>query len=295
MSTIKSYSVGNGDMYYIDHNTDNFSIIDCCLGDDNDKDAILEEVSALRKQNGITRFISTHPDEDHIRGLELLDKKIKILNFYCVKNSATKPEQTDSFDKYCELRDSEKAFLIYKGCTRRWMNLKSEERGQAGINILWPKTDNEDFKAALDAAGGGESANNISAVIKYSVNGGVTALWMGDLETEFMEAVEADFDLPAVDILFAPHHGRESGRIPDSMLAKMNPKIIVVGEAPSDHLHYYPDYNTITQNTAGDIVFECRTGKVHVFTSNEYEVDFLDNESWSLEGYHYVGTLNLGE
>ena len=34
MSTVKSYSVGNGDMFYINHNSDNFTIIDCCLPDD---------------------------------------------------------------------------------------------------------------------------------------------------------------------------------------------------------------------------------------------------------------------
>jgi len=31
MSIIKSFAVGNGDMFYIKHNSDNFSIIDCYL------------------------------------------------------------------------------------------------------------------------------------------------------------------------------------------------------------------------------------------------------------------------
>lgn len=31
MSVIKSFSVGNGDMFYIKHDTDNFTIIDCNL------------------------------------------------------------------------------------------------------------------------------------------------------------------------------------------------------------------------------------------------------------------------
>lgn len=44
-------------------------------------------------------------------------------NFYCVKNNATKEEETSGFKKYCELRDSEKkAFHIYKDCSRKWMN-----------------------------------------------------------------------------------------------------------------------------------------------------------------------------
>lgn len=292
MSQIRSYSVGEGDMFYINHGSDNFTIIDCCLDDDTGEH-ILAQVSALAKKKGIKRFISTHPDEDHLKGLIALDKKIGIVNFYCVKNAATKSDQSDDFIKYREFRDSEKAFHIFKGCNRKWMNQSDEVRKTSGIQILWPNTANEDFKNALKDAADGKSPNNISAVIKYSLEGEATFLWMGDLETTFMEAIEADIELPKVDILFAPHHGRDSGRVPDSMLKKMQPKVIIVGEAPSEYLHYYPDYNTITQNSAGDIHFECNEGKVHIFTSNDYEVDFLDDENWSLNGFHYIGTLNL--
>ena len=34
MSIIKSFSAGNGDMFYINHNSDNFTTIDCCYEDD---------------------------------------------------------------------------------------------------------------------------------------------------------------------------------------------------------------------------------------------------------------------
>lgn len=293
MSIIKSFAVGNGDMFYIDHGSDNFTMIDCCLNDDNAV-RILTEIKIRRTKKGIARFISTHPDEDHVRGLEFLEKVIGIENFYCVKNAATKDIETDSFNKYCELRDDpKKAFYIYKGCSRKWMNANDAERGSSGISILWPDVNNADFKAELEEVKEGFSPNNISAVIKYSINDGATLLWMGDLETYFMEAVEADLALPSVDILFAPHHGRDSGKIPASMLQKMAPKIIVVGEAPSQHLHYYPGYNTITQNRAGDIVFSCEGSKVHIFTSEEYDVDFLDYENMTFGDMNYLGTLNL--
>jgi len=294
MSIIKSYCVRNGDMFHIEHGSDNFTIIDCCLSDDNEEE-ILDEVASISSRKGITRFISTHPDDDHIRGLELLDDRIGVLNFYCVRNSVTKEDETDSFTRYCELRDFEKrAFYIKKDCSRKWMNQEGDGRGSSGINILWPNTDNEEFKEALAETQDGGTPNNMSAIIKYQLNGGVTALWMGDLETAFMEAIEDELDLPKVDLLFAPHHGRESGRIPTSMLEKMSPKIIIVGEAPSEHLHYYPGYNTITQNCAGDILFECEEGAVHIFTSNAYDVDYLDDQGRTRTGYWYLGTLAVG-
>ena len=43
MSIIKSFSVGNGDMFYIRHNADSFSIIDCCM-DEHSREGILREL-----------------------------------------------------------------------------------------------------------------------------------------------------------------------------------------------------------------------------------------------------------
>ena len=93
-------------------------------------------------------------------------------------------------------------------------------------------------------------------------------MWTGDFETDFMEKIEDEIDWPEVDILFAPHHGRDSGKIPESILANLNPKLIVVGEAPSRYLNYYPGYDTITQNAAGDITFDCVSGYAHVYVSD---------------------------
>ena len=88
-------------------------------------------------------------------------------------------------------------------------------------------------------------------MIRYSVEGGGSYLWMGDLETDFMKNIEDDLELPKSKILFAPHHGRKSGRVPKSILDDINPEIIVIGEADSGDLDYYQGYETITQNSAG--------------------------------------------
>ncbi|MHB1316331.1 MAG: hypothetical protein ACYCZW_00555 [Minisyncoccota bacterium] len=73
----------------------------------------------------------------------------------------------------------------------------------------------------------------------------------------------------------------------------LKPKIIIIGEAPSRHLNYYGGYNTITQNSAGDIIFECSEKRVDIFVSEiEYSVDFLHYDYRDGEGY-YLGTLVL--
>jgi len=294
MSKVKSFNVDTGDTFYINHNSDNFTVIDCNLLDDR-KDEIVNEIISESEGKGIRRFISTHPDEDHFHGIEYLDKNQEIINFYCVQNSAVKSNETDSFKKYCDLRDSQKkAFYLYKGCSRRWMNITDNERGSAGINILWPVTTNSEFKAALEECNNGNSPNNISPIISYGIDDGVRILWFGDLEHDFMERIQDDYSMPEADIIFAPHHGRLSGAVPQKWLEQINPQIIIIGAAPSSELKYFNDYNTITQNSANDITLICEGNQVHVYSSNEnYEMrDYLENKNKPAitDGY-YIGTL----
>ncbi|HFF9836377.1 MBL fold metallo-hydrolase [Serratia marcescens] len=294
MSLIKSFSVGNGDMFYIRHNTDNFTIIDCHINRDN-AESIIADIKKQAADKGISRFISTHPDEDHFGGIELLDAAFKIYNFYVVKNKAIKAEETVSFKKYCELRDGDKAFYISKNCKRKWMNLSDEARKSAGLSILWPKIDNPHFTDALNASERGESYNNISAVVRYKLNDGASVMWLGDLETEFMENIVDDIELQETTVVFASHHGRDSGKIPNSWLDKIKPKVIIIGEAPSRHLHYYTGYKTITQNRAGDVTMECVGRKVHFYVSCEnYQNDKFDNEyADNVELGRYIGSVNI--
>ena len=294
MSIIKLFSVGNGDMFYIEHSSDSFSIIDCCM-DDNNKEAITAEIKKKSSKKGIVRFISTHPDEDHLQGLKYLDNQLGIVNFYCVKNNAVKDDETEDFKHYCTLRDGDHAYYVSQGCSRKWMNVGDDERGSAGINFKWPDTSNSDFKEALSAVAEGTDFNNISPIFTYSVENGIVAMWMGDMEHDFLEKIKDQVVWPKVDVLFAPHHGRDSGKVSDDVLKKLSPHIIVIGEAPSKYLNYYPGYNTITQNSAGDIVFDCSGDKVHVYVSKEnysYDTSFLDDEGVENSVYGtYLGSF----
>lgn len=301
MSIIKSFSVGNGDMFYIRHNADSFSIIDCCLNEEN-KATILKELKNQSRDKTVKRFISTHPDDDHIRGLEYLSREMPMENFYCVRNATTKKYETIDFKRYCLLKESRGVFYLEKGCRRYWMNMYSDEMGSAGITLLWPITSNVDYKRALLEAAYGGNPNNISPIIQYSLKSGVKVLWMGDLGTEFMESIKRCLSLPKIDILFAPHHGRRSGRVPRSWLNILDPKIVVIGEGPSEHLDYYSSYNTIKQNSSGSLLFDCGINSVHVYVENpNYEEKFLCNLAHRQQylttkcGLFYVGTLFLQE
>lgn len=116
------------------------------------------------------------------------------------------------------------------------------------------------------------------------------------METEFLEKIIDSIELPETDILFAPHHGRDSGKILKYILDKMKPKIIIIGEGKSDYLNYYEGFNTITQNSAKNIVLKCTTGQIDIYTDDEFNNDFLDyekNRTVLSSGEQYRGTLNL--
>lgn len=267
MSKVKSFSVGNGDMFYINHNSDNFTIIDCCLTDEVKED-ILCEIESESSNKRIKRFISTHPDDDHIKGLVDYDNKFGIVNFYRVDNKASKSEtETNDFMRYKELRDdSKKSFALEKGCQRKWMNVSDDERKHSGLHCLWPITDNEKYKMALKITADGGSPNNISPAVEY-LTGKFSFLWMGDMETNMQEEFDNKVTNDHKTIVFAPHHGRKSGHIPSSLMDKLTPKLVIVGEALSDELDYYSGQNTITQNTAGDILFETNGDYLDIFVS----------------------------
>lgn len=298
MSKVKSLSVSNGDMFYIRHDSDNFTTIDCCLLADR-KDGILNEIKSESSSKGITRFISTHPDDDHITGLVDYDDTLTIVNFYRVDNNTTKKgAESDDFKRYKSLRDDcKKKFTLEKDCTRRWMNLSGDGRDHSGLYCLWPIKDNPKYKEALKVAADGGSPNNISPAIKYMENN-FSFLWMGDMETEMQEEFDKKVTNDHKTIVFAPHHGRKSGHIPSSLMTKLSPKLVVVGEAPSDELDYYSGYNTITQNTAGDILFEENGDYLDIFVSNSNynKTDGMttNKDHSTHSGMKYLGSVKEG-
>lgn len=80
----------------------------------------------------------------------------------------------------------------------------------------------------------------------------------------------------------------------------ITPSIVIVSNAPKEDLNYDDPDRTITQNTAGDVVFVNDGDSIHVYTQNEYKagpkclVRVLGKTDSVIYG-HYLGTLYLGK
>lgn len=268
MAIIKSYSVGNGDMFFIKDDAKNFTVIDCCLPEER-KNEILNDISLHKKDTKIYRFISTHPDNDHILNIKELFSKFSTANFYCTKNSIS--NETDNFKFYATLRDANKTCCLNKSLNRQYFNIPDKNYGSSNLYVWWPLDGHEKFKEFLGEAKTDLSSNSICPIIEYRYNDKLSVLWFGDLESKYTDQIKEHIIKCAESsrkyILFAPHHGRKTGKPCKEILDKINPILVIVGEGDSEAISYYDEFKRITQNRAKDITLEIKDSKIFVTCS----------------------------
>lgn len=310
MSIVKSFSFPKGeirgDTYYIKHGSDSFTVIDCYLlansdfSENNRQKEIIDEI-VNESKNRIRRFISTHPDHDHIAGIEELFRRWPTENFYAVSNDIPSDEDDASLSKYIELKKNHN-YAIKEGISRKWLNDGDDEHGSSGINFRWPVLTNATFQNALAKVKKGEEVNNICPVFTYTIKDGARYMWMGDLLTKMQEEYynACKKQIPKVDILFQPHHGRTTGAVPDDLLNAIDPQIIVIGNAPSKHIDYGDSRKTITQNTAGDLTFINEEDYIHIYSQNKVDnlpdnLEIISDRLWKnvYEPTYYCGSLKV--
>ena len=288
MSIIKSYSVGNWDMFTITHDSSNFTIIDCNLETQLLERRLVADIqaSSREKKPYVHRFISTHPDMDHLTWLKYLSEHFDISNFYCVDNSVSKVTENEDYKLYKSMRSWAKdwisTFHLYKNCSRKYKNQSWAECGSAWIYTLRPDRTNEFFLDELNKsnASSTHSPNNLSPIIYYR-EWDISAIRMWDMSTEYMNNIIDKVDIQECNILFAPHHWRATSKVPRIWLDKMNPEIVVIWEASSediwDSYTWYDSDRTITQNSAEDITFYLEWKNITIHNSNE---NYVANHKW---------------
>jgi beta-lactamase superfamily II metal-dependent hydrolase len=235
------------------------------------------------KERGIDkvwRFIATHPDMDHLDGIQAFFNAFAPDNFWDTDNNCEKEwgdgnnggfsEADWSF--YKKLRDGRptdnpKRLTLYAGDNGPFWN--RDENGNAGadgITVLAPT------RELVTNGNSCEEYNDSSYVLLYQTRSGNRILFAGDSHDATWEHILKNHgsDVKDIDVLIAPHHGRKSDRDWE-FLDVVNPMLTFFGNAPAEHLAYSAwknrDLGYITNNQAGSIILNAEVCPAEVYVT----------------------------
>jgi len=291
MVEIHFLNVGHGDCALIRHASNRITMIDINNGTELDQDSAKElneyyprsivypweigltETALLRKRGydieltnpieylkenypgkGLFRYIQSHPELDHMRGLVGLRKeKISIANFWDTdhdrKPKLVTQSDEDEWKEYQRLRDGKHEITVLQLYQNASGVYYSED--PAGIHpgdgweILSPTL------AIAEAAKESENWNNLSYVLRFT-HKNISIIFAGDAEQDVWDALVKKYGKKLdCTVLKASHHGRDTG-FHEEALKLMNPEytIVSVGKKPdTDASNQYKKYSKCVWST----------------------------------------------
>lgn len=331
MSKIHFLNVDEGDCSIIEHDNRHITMIDICCGNI-EEEPIAKAFSSIMATEGVKgnfrqkehpnnpisylkkigaqsifRYIQTHPDMDHMDGLDELSKSFDIYNFWDTQNDKQQEfgENGKSgrylkkdWDCYCRLRkskESPKALFYLDGASNKFFSEDNNGiKNDDYLKILSPT------KALIDTANEQEDWNDSSYVILY-VTHGFKILFCGDSDMGTINHLIQNHkeDISDIDVLIAPHHGRDSDK-DFAFLDIMKPRVTLMGNAKSKFLAY-DEWNNrdlihITNNQVDNVLIEFDDEAMCVSVSNQSFADKYCQQNWhhdafendSEHGYWYL-------
>lgn len=235
------------------------------------------------------RFIVTHPDMDHMDGLEALHEDIGFHNFWDTGARRKAPDfdsfyryKKEDWDLYQKLIGNkvEAVTTLQKIAGDRFAYANKNDGEGKSPDALYILAPNKDL---LCDPNENDDINEASYVLQYHSNAG-PMIFPGDAHDASWELVmnnHADLK-DNCSFLLAPHHGRHSDRSYD-FLDFLRPKLTVLGCAPSKYIDYAQwsrrDLPILTSNQAGNIVLEIHDGYYDVYIEND---DFVKASGGSI-------------
>jgi len=227
----------------------------------------LSSLLASRPSRSVWRYIQTHPDMDHMRGLTALgESNITIQNFWdthhekgtehgdTLTQSAAAMFDWDEYTRYSTGAKTAKVLRLYQGAEGSYFNQEPEGVSSGdGLYVLAPTLDTN--QGACEQG----NWNNLSYVLKL-VYKGVHVIFGGDAEGDVWASLTENCaaELQQCHVLKASHHGRVSG-FHEEAVSLMQPQLTVVsvGKKPeTDASNQYRKFSKHVWSTRwhGDVV-----------------------------------------
>jgi beta-lactamase superfamily II metal-dependent hydrolase len=331
MATIHFLNVKEGDCSIIQHNSGHVSVIDVCnakfaeplaealkaylakidrglTGNFQQKKYPVNPISYMR-EHGITdifRYIQTHPDMDHMDGIEVFFQEFSPLNFWDTDNTREisssswegSPYNVDDWRFYKRLRDTKlehdpKRLTLLSSVHGQYYNIGADgSSGGDGLYILAPTQGLVNAASEAD-----DEYNRCSYVILYKTVGN-RIVFGGDSHDETWDHILKNHkdDVTNVDLLIAPHHGRKSNRS-YKFLDTLMPRLTFFGNAPSEHLAYsawnYRDLSFVTNNQANCMVVDASTTPMSLYVTHEHFARRVNEHTFYNDTFKawYVGPI----
>jgi len=266
-------NVGKGNCTIIEFPSGRLAMIDIDNSRVNNDNSLTDPIDYYISKFGrktLFRFILTHPDMDHMSGLNLIANKISISNFWDTENNKrisdenwnNSPYNRDDWNKYQEFRRSQedpKCLFLYQNSNSEccWI--------QDGITILSPT------KNLVALANETEEYNHLSYVLMIDYSN-VRILIGGDATIEAWDEIFKQFGVDGLraDIFLAPHHGSKKN-INKDVFKYINPDYVIVSVAAGvdyDYNYYngLANINVLSTKYYGTITLEIQpNGKYKIF------------------------------
>jgi beta-lactamase superfamily II metal-dependent hydrolase len=302
---IYAFNVGEGDCFLICHPSGRNTVIDVSMGNHGVSrkelsfEAVYKETIAEAKGNygmckkptnpvefmkgmglkSIWRFILTHPDMDHMDGIENLFQ-IPVSYFWDCGLRREKPLfdqpakylETD-YDYYSKLIAGQISGVTVipprAGSKAMCWNADDENGNGVGDSLHIVAPDDTLIAHATQS----RDINDGCYVVVQDTEAG-SIVFGGDSNDATWEYILDNHAslVKNVAVLFAPHHGRESNR-DHSFLKHLNPKVTFFGCAGSQYLSY-DAYNSrglrhYTSNQCGNVLLMPHNGEIYILIENE--------------------------
>ncbi len=199
-------------------------------------------------EKDLFRYVQTHPDLDHMRGLVALRSAgISILNFWDTKHdkrpdfqSESDEEEWKEYETLSVGKRGNSVLHLYRGARGVYYNEEPERvNGGDGIKILSPTLE------LIKSMNGNEDSNNLSYVLRLKYNG-IRVILGSDAEDEAWDSIVKKYgEKLKCHVLKASHHGRDSGYHQEAVKL-MSPEytIVSVGKKPeTDASNKYRAYS----------------------------------------------------